>query len=736
MDVKNKHDILNQKAKLDKEFKLNQSIRSINFNANNSTVVIPADYRPKGENIFPCNNTNKCVVLIMRCLSAAAYTIYQTDDVAISTPKAFADRVPAFLSWLKTFDITDSNQIQVIKKFEEYRVNVEGLTPQGSSASNIIGFLRNGLECTEFYSTLSDIEINLLNALVETKLAVKAQAKQHTLTGWFSPHTWLRREDIGIGNELFNHLASPKTLIKSFSVICACSLININKQKYQLIKLIREKGIKSRDLEIPYDRESIRTNLAHHHAHILNVLNENYVEEAQCALKTIFHDFTYEDSRKQSLEKLGGRKSIEPYTNDKTVTSTIESCSPTFDINMIQALCKYVESNDANKHVPMMEAEYWLFTWLMAWQMIQATDIPRLTLRNFRFLRKNNGIATHIECEYYKTRAKVEHTPPMLEVSSIQGEAIHRYLNDKTNSFAKSCMDEQLVTKRKYCDFPITENANLGKLFSLMTSTHFKALIGTSLQKNGASSVFMNAIEALQNNGIEHDDNKLTRTEYIAQTKLTVPALIFSSSHIKTTSVHSRSDLFNPTQLFNYNSHSDETERRHYLSEENEEWLNNCGRITRAVMQDLVTNVLRPSNDLVFNSEFTRATECIDSRAKDSLVRMKLITNKTEGAIVDDLGKISGLDFDDQVPGAVYVHDAPETVMKFKQYLSQVKRKYKRLVKSAPEFLLFSVCPTCEWIENLFDKKKFSKKSITQGEQLFLQYGEHLPELFEAQLRG
>jgi len=736
MDLRSKNNILNQQAKLDKEFRASQTLTSLKYNPYQTTIVIPKEYRPKGENVFNCSNTHKCALLIMRCLSAAAYTIYQTDEASKSVPKGYADRVPTFAAWLNECEILDENQAEVIKRFEEYRVNIEGCTPQGSFATNIISFLMTGIALKEFYEVLSDTEICLLDTLISTKLAPRSTPKQFTLSNWFAPHSWLRLEDVGIGNELFNYLASPKELIKSFSVTCASALLYLIKQKHQLVNLIKVNKIKSNDLNISYNYVNKRTNLAHHHAHILNVLNKHYTTEANDALMSVAHCFTYKESRKQVLNSLGNNKLIAPYTNNKTVTATIESCSPFLNIDTLIDLCKYVESDAPEDYIPMTEAEYWLFSWLMAWQMIQATDIPKLTLRNFRFLRKNNGTVTHIECEYYKSRAKVEHTPPMLEATSVQGEAIYSFIRDKTNNFSKSSNDMSLVPKRKSCDFPTSENSSLGKLFSLLQTENFRRIIDASLSENKATPVFINALEKLQNNGIEHDDNKLSREEYIETTELTVPALVFGASHIKTSAVHARSDRFNPSQLVNYNSHSNKTERESYLTPENEEWMNNCGRITRAVMQDLVTNVLRPSNELEFNSEFTRAKDCIESRSTDSLIRMKLITDVPNGAIADDLGRVTDKEFVDPLPGTLYVLDAPETVMQYKHYLSEAKKNYKKLVKSAPEFLLFTVCPTCEWIESLFDQKRFSKSSIKQGEQLFQQYGKHLPKLFAAQIRG
>ena len=116
------------------------------------------------------------------------------------------------------------------------------------------------------------------------------------------------------------------------------------------------------------------------------------------------------------------------------------------------------------------------------------------------------------------------------------------------------------------------------------------------------------------------------------------------------------------------------------------------------------------------------------------LYATQLITEKTGS--VDDLGFIRSKTYPDDYPDVIYVHDSAETIVKYMHYLAEVNLKFKRLIESAPEFLLFTVCPTCEWIEELMDSKTFSKECVTKGKIMYMQYKSELLPLFTAQLRG
>lgn len=738
-------ELLIEQSRIAQEFEKTKIVKHIEFDAFTDIIQIPKDIRPKKANIFRANNRHPNALLVFRCLAATAHAIYVLKEYAPSNTLRFADMMSWFTEWLDVYEI-ESNSSQLIKDFEAYRVDVKGTKPQGTGANHVLYYLAEGLKVEAFSRSLNSTQKQYLTFLCETKLAPGDEKEQVTLTNWFGYHSWLRSDEYGIGNELFNRFASPKSLMHSFSVSIAESLCELQRQKLELVAFFRTHNISRVDLLIENkwkSKESYCTNLR---SHIVNLLLSKSGGRVNNAVKTIAHDFSNEETESYIWEafKRGEEVPTYPTVDGKSihVFNKKWSCSLFLDIDSVIALCEYSSEAVGTNPIPITEAENWLVTWLLAWQMVQPTDIPKLSISDFRLLRRANGETTHFQIEYYKSRAQKEHTPPMLSTASVQGTALYNYLEQVTESHTSSSSKTPIVKSIPQIRFG--QKSTIGKLFKLLNSSHFKPIIENRLSKEKASPTFLDAMSKLIAHGENYSNWKqrnkgketdLSREKFEAEVDTPTHSTLFKLSHIKNSAVHSRSDLFSPEQLVNYNSHNNKTERECYLTAQNEDWLNNCGRVTRAVMQDLVTNVLRVSNDEQFQSEFTDASAIISNRTNDVLSRLKVITGQERGNI-DELGFIKNLQFSDDIPDVLYVLDSPETIVKYKHYLSEARSKYQQLVKSAPEFLLFTVCPTCEWIEELFDKKRFSQSSLEKGELLYSKFKAHLTPLFTAQLRG
>jgi hypothetical protein len=215
----------------------------------------------------------------------------------------------------------------------------------------------------------------------------------------------------------------------------------------------------------------------------------------------------------------------------------------------------------------------------------------------------------------------------------------------------------------------------------------------------------------------------------------------FKLSHIKNSSIHARSDNYDPSQLINYNSHSNKTERDSYLSEQNEDWKNNCGRITRAIMNDLLANVLSTKHDRVkFNSEFTHAAEDIHRKRDEVLAVMKVVSKRDTGDVKDisisDIGTSQLATDNDDPADTRYIIDCAESVMRIKHYLAQAEKHCKSIALNSPDFLFYEMLPTVEWMESLLFQRKFSNESIEQGDSMFAKYKAHLPPLFTENIGG
>jgi hypothetical protein len=88
--------------------------------------------------------------------------------------------------------------------------------------------------------------------------------------------------------------------------------------------------------------------------------------------------------------------------------------------------------------------------------------------------------------------------------------------------------------------------------------------------------------------------------------------------------------------------------------------------------------------------------------------------------------------------------DTPETYVQMKHYLAEGLKHYKQLLVSNPIFLEYTVLPTCEWIDVLFNTSNlkqpngrgFSEKTVKEGDIMYKTFRNHLPPLFAAQLKG
>ena len=86
----------------------------------------------------------------------------------------------------------------------------------------------------EFDSTLSSNERLYLLDLLKTKVSPNINKAQVSLASYFGALDWLRDENIGVGNELYNVFASPKLSISSLQCVASVVILEIYKAKLAL----------------------------------------------------------------------------------------------------------------------------------------------------------------------------------------------------------------------------------------------------------------------------------------------------------------------------------------------------------------------------------------------------------------------------------------------------------------------------------------------------------------------
>ncbi len=740
---------LDSEEKILEEFNAKKIVKPITFDQSANSFCVPELGFYKEKIIYLEQTDCEYKRLLFSLIYTTFYRSFIVEDQPKSRLKDIHTNVFHIMKFLNEYKFREGEESKFFRDYESHRVNDLKIKPSSSGLSILLKWVREGSEFNDFRIDKS-WQYNFIESALRTK-AYKTRpddTEQFTLTEWFGYSTWLRRDDVGIGHELYCRLASPKALVSSFIATICVQINEIQLAKDSLIDFFRDNSIKPSDFPL-FTRDKNKTPTANCKAlgvaryHSLKKLkrlycslpiDENKYNYIKLALLFVIREFVFTEYFEFVKSKFFDKEEIlslalHPNISGKRATIIRTSSQESlFGLRFLRELAQYSSiSNNQKIDKPKSLAEQTIFTWLMAYQTVQPADITKLRLKDFRFVRRNNGRVTHVDLQYFKGRANTVHQVRTLEANTLLGSVVLKYTEDLVN-ISKEDGDKKLV-------LDVATKGSLNRMFEICDN-EIAVSVNKHFEKENASPVFIKAMLAIIRNGILRDRGQSYR-EYVETCERRLQLLTFSLTAIKNSSVHSRSDTFTPTQLVNYHSHSNKVEKDSYLTESNEEWKNNAGLITRSVMHDLTVNLFRASETdrVIFNSEFTKASDIINNKKRDILVKMKLITAKEEGN-VNHLGlvkKTSPIDGDS--PDTIYVLDTAETVMKLFHYRDEVKKKHHLLAASAPEFLLFTVLPTIEWIEELLDKKSFSKESLTKGEGLYQKYKKHLSPLFQNQIR-
>ncbi len=743
-------DMLSEEQKLQADFLRSRPVATIAITP--TRIVLPKGSGIRqSDNVFECTNEHPDAKLLFSCLAVALRDVSVNSKLyALSKLRSISTAVQEFTPWLNNHSINGHNRATIIKDFETFRVNECNVKPQSSQAAALLDALRVGLALNEVKDKLLQSEIAYLrNILNNTKLSKNTDAEQSTLTNYFGQIQWVREY---MDNDLFNRVASPKALMTSFSTTIATLMLEAQRLLDDLEQYCINNAITTDMFSI---ERTIKVERHHKTAllrHLINFFSKGYNDETPDFIKVMLFDISNPLAYQDNIIKLknGELLSKSAFSEDKI--STVTQCLGLFSYDTVLSVVKRAEQKQLGASdilpMPVTPLEQMCFIWLMAWQAVQPTDIAKLKMCDFRLLERSNGSVTHVNCEYYKSRAHDYKETPMLATSDIEGKAVLHYIQKKVSSKNDTTT---LVSLPNLCKQKTCGNTTLiSMIFRLAIFPVIHSKVLNELSKRKATTVFLSSINTMISRGttcalwrknIGSDDTSVK--EFRAQANCPLPLGWFGLEAIKNSAIHSRSDKYRIGHLVNYNSHENKTERDSYMTPENEEWLNNCGRVTRSVMNDLAMNVLTPSSNLVFNGDFTQALEVINDKKNDMLSRLKVVTGTT--GKTNELGILKGhITDEDDYPDTLYLLDTPETYVQMQHYLNESSKHYKQLLMNNPVFLEYTVLPTCEWIEVVLNasnlkqvnRNGFSHKTVKLGDDMYKKYQAHLPSLFTAQLKG
>lgn len=763
-------ELLKQQSRMLAEYKQGLDVVPIDFKPDSTRFLVPASAGRAARVLILADGADQDKRLIFSALYTAYYIAYVLNsDKALRSD--VSDITPRFVEFMNNLGVMSENRMFIFKLYEITRVKENQVKTQSTGLKELIRMVNKALAFEPFgMQFLSQDEYRFLDQLSKTKPAANDEKEQNTLIEWFGFHSWLRLEEVGIGEVLFNRIASPKLLTKSLQVSNSAALVELHRAKHALIDLFSAQELHrktfplppsypdvtsyadgSKDLQYKKDIAKFKNQTLDYKKQFIERLGmilpdakEATSSAALIGMQALIYSQCTRGVINFVIKQIGDRASLQKQTEVDGKRQTIfRQQTPQcmlFTPEFILELVDYAAKHPMSGPVPVSKAEHYLFSTLMAFQTVAVTDIFRMKMSNFKFLRRQNGHITHIECEYFKSRAHAVHSTNMVDASSVFGEAILAFINDRT---AKMSINEHpLVIDDGITKLKTGRASIAAKLFRFLASSSIREKIDVALLREKSSPVFLEALNKVLENGVDKEEfifaHKGNAENWMVECRTPAKGRLFGLENIKNSSVHAASDDFDPSRLMNYRSHTMETERQCYLTKENEVWLNNCGRVTRAVMHDLQCNVFRPSSadKMLFQSDFTKAIRFVEHRKLDVLARLKVISEKDQGE-VDDLGFSRRKAFiDGELPDSLFLVESPETVMKLKHYINELNRTHEQLAKFNPEFLFYTALPTVEWIEGVFSNRLFSSDTLLKGEVMYKELKAHLPPLFSVQLGG
>ncbi|WP_404389870.1 hypothetical protein [Pseudoalteromonas phenolica] len=752
--------LLKQQAEMLAEFSNKQTLRAVDFVPFDVDRFIVPEYQGSKSQIVTLEDVDSHEKrLIFAALYVANYITFVLEEGTGGDRRALSYIATKFMTYLNALKIDQFNRVNILKGFEAYRVESDGVKTQSTGMIELIRLLNKALNYVPFgIELLATDDYKYLDLLSKNKPAANDGSVQTTLTDYFGFHSWLRRDDIGVGAHLYKRAESPKLLIKSFQITISSALFEINKAKHALIDLFSKKSVQPdyfpakliRPLRENYEggRKNKQFRIDEAAFKVATLNNKKVFFEKlrnlftgieanniiNTALESLLYSQCVEEAQQYAKDEFWNTGKIPAQTakiSNKIVTVFRQQTEGAllFTPDFIQELVEY--SVAKHKKIPISKGENYLFALLMSYQTIPYNDIYRIRLRDFRFSKRQTGEVTQIESEYFKSRSKSYHDIESIKGNSLLGTSILAFLNDRTDNLK---VDSKLITDDGSLQSKMGPTANVSLFFKFLGNSSVRDVLNTHLSREKVSPVFIECVVAICEKGVRRETYERKNNNWLLNCETPTMTRIFSSEAVKNSRVHAESDNFDPTRITNYNSHSNKTERASYRTEDNQTWIDNCGKVTRNVMNDICLNVLRPSKSEVseYNTTIESVLQTIKLRADNTLALLKVVTGKSDGK-VNSLGfLVSNEGTEDSIPDYIYLVDAPETVLKLLHYLGELERCHKKIFERAPEYLFLEALPTAEWIEAVLSNRLFTKESITEGRKLYKKFKKDLPPIFTA----
>lgn len=629
-----------------------------------------------------------------------------TSDWFLSRSKqsqiSYLSALKPFLSFLQSL-LKEQFSTALLAEFVAFRVNVAKVKSQSTNVNPVALFIRHGLN----HACFSSEQISYLRATLRNKpKTAKKKRKQVPLSDYFLNLSWFRTY---LNDTEIYELTNQKNLIGSFTTTVAVLLINIINAK---------RSLSAFEIKDPVSGHGALSKRSQQKKHVESLLkcSHQLQEDSKVQFQKLLQVDVINESRHINLDE----QKEEFCAQGKSFLNERNS----YHAPEILAY----EYLDRPSHF-----EQCLFSFLLAAQAIQPSNIQNLCAGNIIEVTSNREEIVQVYLKYYKTRAAQPKITPYLPYrNSIVAQAIvnyKKYFTDQSSLLFDSGFNPGDLVH-------FTPSQKTRTIVSRFTNALriYDSEIQSELRRNGFTNILSKCFEIFsESGGIPHSEwwtsiaekkGSKSYSRYKSDIKNYLPTSFIRLNAIKTSAIYATADQFNQNSPQNFNSHSNATELQHYLNDQNQDWQDRNGQVTRLVFNDMQNYAFRPTDN-----------PAIDSVS--SLVNRTIIKSSPESGqrVPNAKGYVNSSQEEKSEGVERVVIDSAETVVLLKHYIEQAQRFSKELLQSNKMFFEWEVLPNSEWAETML-AQKLSPKTVRRGVELYRAIKHKLPDLFTQKIEG
>ena len=629
-------------------------------------------------------NKNKHLhIIFTACLYGFQSDWFST--ISDRSKPSYFDVVRNYFDWANESDNKniDNKRYETLKLFESYCLNERGLK------RSTLGFINKVIREGMGSSKLSDNHYNYLQTLLPlSKPAKFPDSNPVTLSNWFSL-PWLRSI---IGEKAYLQIDSPRLLFNSFRVTVATTLLYLLEQRQHWLKgSFINFDTSTSNWEKDWNRIILERKGS------FNKEGEPKDELSHLLWLDLVRP-SGSDILKERAKKIGIHNLPRQLYDQKEKKTIAHWQKPAF-----------FHPDNQTRYSQIEEV---LCAWLVACESVQPTDIPKLKTTNYTIERNRSGRLIAMEGKYYKGRSGQIKQPAILMGSDPWTQAMDRYM---AGLCGPDLFSRNIAHPLNFTG--LINNNFISFLLKVWDMPSFQQKLKSDLYRTGATSLFLDAMLALRN-GYESPMQYRKRTgktiaEYRKSSTRALPGLMFSLTHIKNTAVHAGTDAYRSADLINHHSHCSLTEKTSYLTDQNKEWVNQAGRITRLVLHDLQNVVYQPSITAISQSVYD----------------LELRTKISEATHITDIvtQKISGSHILSESESIIVVSDTIDAALYFTHYITQAEALLPKLIAVRPDWVERTLIVQVEWMTRTLTRMK----AAATAQKTYKKLSIHLPPLFD-----